>query len=243
MLKDKISSLNLSRDQEIKNKINKLVKPTRDSKFFLIIKIIFWWIALICSLPLILFPIVGWFGTIVMILALIAYYPSSKEVEKKFQNSMSSYNKKITNIKSQAREKYNDLILLEIENDKQEALAAKAGLTLDEYNKRESEKKIAKSLRLEKKISKENLLKKQAAKEEYASWLNGSNEEKLLAKAASIVVQYQSASTSLIQRKLKLGYNKASSIMEILEDVGIVGPFNYPESRKVIFSDLIDLLE
>ncbi len=243
MLKDKISSLKLSRDQEIKNKINELVKPTRDSKFFLIIKIIFWWIALICSLPLILFPIVGWFGTIIMILLLIAYYPSSKEVEKKFQNSMSSYNTKITNIKSQAREKYNDLILLEIENDKQEALAAKAGLTLDEYNKRESEKKIAKSLRLEKKISKENLLKKQTAKEEYASWLNGSDEEKLLAKAASTVVQYQSASTSLIQRKLKLSYNKASSIMEILEDVGIVGPFNYPESRKVIFSDLIDLLE
>jgi S-DNA-T family DNA segregation ATPase FtsK/SpoIIIE len=49
-------------------------------------------------------------------------------------------------------------------------------------------------------------------------------DEELVQKAAEIVRRDQRASTSYLQRRLKIGYNRAASIMEILEDRGVVGP-------------------
>lgn len=55
--------------------------------------------------------------------------------------------------------------------------------------------------------------------------------------AARVVVLHQQGSTSLIQRKLKLGYNRAGRIMDQLEATGIVGPFEGSKARKVLIPD------
>ena len=55
----------------------------------------------------------------------------------------------------------------------------------------------------------------------------------LFEEAARIVVQTQQGSTSMIQRKLKLGYNRAGRIIDQLEAAGIVGPFSGSKSREV----------
>jgi len=61
--------------------------------------------------------------------------------------------------------------------------------------------------------------------------------------AASVVVQHQSGSTSLIQRKLRIGYNRAGSIIDQLEAAGIVGQFEGSKARKVLVRDEIALEE
>ncbi|SEK33122.1 FtsK/SpoIIIE family DNA translocase [Parapedobacter koreensis] len=55
--------------------------------------------------------------------------------------------------------------------------------------------------------------------------------------AARLVVLHQQGSTSLIQRKLKLGYNRAGRIIDQLEASGIVGPFEGSKAREVLFPD------
>jgi S-DNA-T family DNA segregation ATPase FtsK/SpoIIIE len=61
-----------------------------------------------------------------------------------------------------------------------------------------------------------------------------SNErDELFEDAATIIVQTQQGSTSLLQRKLKLGYNRAGRIIDQLEAAGIVGPFEGSKAREV----------
>lgn len=55
--------------------------------------------------------------------------------------------------------------------------------------------------------------------------------------AARLVVMHQQGSTSLIQRKLKLGYNRAGRIIDQLEAAGIVGPFEGSKAREVLYPD------
>lgn len=59
----------------------------------------------------------------------------------------------------------------------------------------------------------------------------------LFEEAARIVVQHQQGSTSLIQRRLKLGYNRAGRIIDQLESAGIVGPFEGSKARAVLIPD------
>ncbi len=54
-------------------------------------------------------------------------------------------------------------------------------------------------------------------------------------EAARLIVMHQQGSTSLIQRKLKLGYNRAGRIIDQLEAAGIVGPFEGSKARDVLF--------
>jgi DNA translocase FtsK/SpoIIIE-like protein len=61
--------------------------------------------------------------------------------------------------------------------------------------------------------------------------------DSLFFDAAKLVVKYQDASMSLIQRKLSLGYNRSGRIMDQLEDKNIVSPFDQIAKRKVLFSD------
>ncbi|MEZ5082061.1 MAG: DNA translocase FtsK [Bacteroidales bacterium] len=60
-----------------------------------------------------------------------------------------------------------------------------------------------------------------------------SERDELFEDAARIIVQTQQGSTSLLQRKLKLGYNRAGRIIDQLEAAGIVGPFEGSKARDV----------
>ncbi|MGB2228236.1 MAG: DNA translocase FtsK [Flavobacteriales bacterium] len=55
--------------------------------------------------------------------------------------------------------------------------------------------------------------------------------------AARVLVMHQQGSTSLLQRKLKLGYNRAGRLIDQLEAAGIIGPFEGSKARKVLVSD------
>lgn len=57
----------------------------------------------------------------------------------------------------------------------------------------------------------------------------------LLVDAAKLVVAEQSGSSSLLQRNLALGYNRAGRIMDQLQQLGVVGPFNGTTERRVLF--------
>lgn len=60
-------------------------------------------------------------------------------------------------------------------------------------------------------------------------------------EAAEIIVTAQQGSASLLQRKLKLGYNRAGRLIDQLEAAGIVGPFEGSKARQVLISDLTTL--
>jgi S-DNA-T family DNA segregation ATPase FtsK/SpoIIIE len=70
--------------------------------------------------------------------------------------------------------------------------------------------------------------------------------DSLFDDAARLIVQHQQGSTSLIQRRMKLGYNRAGRLMDQLEQAGIVGPNQGSKPRDVLVKtemDLRDLLE
>ncbi|WDF46171.1 DNA translocase FtsK 4TM domain-containing protein [Chryseobacterium sp. KACC 21268] len=62
--------------------------------------------------------------------------------------------------------------------------------------------------------------------------------DQLFEDAARIVISTQQGSTSMLQRQLKLGYNRAGRIMDQLEAAGVVGGFNGAKAREVLISDL-----
>ena len=67
--------------------------------------------------------------------------------------------------------------------------------------------------------------------------LNLEDRDELFVDAARIVVLHQQGSASLLQRKLKLGYNRAGRIVDQLETAGIIGPFEGSKARQVLISD------
>jgi len=66
---------------------------------------------------------------------------------------------------------------------------------------------------------------------------DAADRDPMFEEAARLVVMHQQGSTSLIQRKLKLGYNRAGRIIDQLEAAGIVGPFEGSKAREVLYSD------
>ena len=71
--------------------------------------------------------------------------------------------------------------------------------------------------------------------------IDPSDRDSLFMDAARLVVQSQQGSTSMIQRKLKLGYNRAGRIVDQLEAAGILGPFEGSKARQVLVPDEIAL--
>jgi S-DNA-T family DNA segregation ATPase FtsK/SpoIIIE len=67
--------------------------------------------------------------------------------------------------------------------------------------------------------------------------------DKLFREAAEVIITAQQGSASLLQRKLKLGYNRAGRIIDQLEAAGIVGPFEGSKARQVLVPDFIALEE
>lgn len=68
--------------------------------------------------------------------------------------------------------------------------------------------------------------------------LDPSERDELFREAAEVIVSAQQGSASLLQRKLKLGYNRAGRIIDQMEVAGIVGPFEGSKARQVLISDL-----
>jgi S-DNA-T family DNA segregation ATPase FtsK/SpoIIIE len=68
-----------------------------------------------------------------------------------------------------------------------------------------------------------------------------SERDALFEEAAKLIVAHQQGSTSLIQRKMKLGYNRAGRLIDQLEAAGIVGPFEGSKAREVLVKDPISL--
>jgi S-DNA-T family DNA segregation ATPase FtsK/SpoIIIE len=67
------------------------------------------------------------------------------------------------------------------------------------------------------------------------------NLDPMFEEAAKVIVVNQIGSTSLIQRKLSLGYNRAGRIMDQLQAAGIVGPADGSKPRQVLITDLMSL--
>jgi S-DNA-T family DNA segregation ATPase FtsK/SpoIIIE len=63
------------------------------------------------------------------------------------------------------------------------------------------------------------------------------NRDSMFEEAARVIVTHQQGSTSLLQRRLKLGYNRAGRLIDQLEHAGIVGPFEGSKAREVLIPD------
>lgn len=70
---------------------------------------------------------------------------------------------------------------------------------------------------------------------------NANDDDPLAYKAARLVVENQLGSTSMIQRRLKLGYARAGRVMDMLEEMGIVGPARGGKTREVLVHDMDEL--
>ena len=66
------------------------------------------------------------------------------------------------------------------------------------------------------------------------SGVNVGDLDGLFREAATLVVTYQQGSTSLIQRKFSIGYNRAGRLMDQLERAGVVGAANGSKAREVL---------
>ncbi|MFM7078209.1 MAG: DNA translocase FtsK, partial [Bacteroidota bacterium] len=71
--------------------------------------------------------------------------------------------------------------------------------------------------------------------------LDAADRDPLFEEAARMVVQYQQGSASLLQRRLKLGYNRAGRLIDQLEAAGVIGPFEGSKAREVKIKDPVSL--
>jgi S-DNA-T family DNA segregation ATPase FtsK/SpoIIIE len=72
-------------------------------------------------------------------------------------------------------------------------------------------------------------------------FIDPNSRDELFEKAARLVVEFQQGSTSLIQRKFSIGYNRAGRIVDQLEAAGILGPYEGSKARQVMIKDLLSL--
>lgn len=68
-------------------------------------------------------------------------------------------------------------------------------------------------------------------------------DDELYGEAVRIVVETKQASVSMIQRKLRVGYSRAARLIDIMEDQGVVGPYNGSKPRAILIDSIEDLKE
>jgi S-DNA-T family DNA segregation ATPase FtsK/SpoIIIE len=73
--------------------------------------------------------------------------------------------------------------------------------------------------------------------EQEAAGEDGEFDDDLIREAARLVVSHQQGSTSLLQRRLKVGYSRAGRLMDQLENLGVVGPFQGSKARDVLVDE------
>ena len=81
----------------------------------------------------------------------------------------------------------------------------------------------------------------QEEEENTVSMIDLTDRDELFEDAARLIVMHQQGSTSLIQRKLKLDYNRAGRLIDQLEAAGVVGPFEGSKGREVLIKDEVSL--
>jgi len=79
--------------------------------------------------------------------------------------------------------------------------------------------------------------------EKFIEMFDSKDKDELFNEAAHLIVSSQQGSTSLLQRKLNLGYNRAGRLIDQLEKAGIVGPFKGSKAREVLLIDIVELEE
>ena len=74
---------------------------------------------------------------------------------------------------------------------------------------------------------------------DYVSDVTGGGEEgDLYSQAVEIVARDRKASTSYLQRKLEIGYNRAAKLMEQLEEAGVVSSANHAGKREILIGEV-----
>ena len=101
--------------------------------------------------------------------------------------------------------------------------------------------RIAEYIGSQKAYPEAHLLPEFVGEESAALDIDASDRDTLFREAAEVIVTAQQGSASLLQRKLKLGYNRAGRIIDQMEAAGIVGPFEGSKARQVLVPDLIAL--
>jgi len=101
--------------------------------------------------------------------------------------------------------------------------------------------RIAEYIGSQKAYPEAHLLPEFVGEESAALDIDASDRDALFREAAEVIVTAQQGSASLLQRKLKLGYNRAGRIIDQMEAAGIVGPFEGSKARQVLVPDLAAL--
>lgn len=101
--------------------------------------------------------------------------------------------------------------------------------------------KIAEYIGSQKAYPEAHLLPEFIGEESTTLDIDASDRDALFREAAEVIVTAQQGSASLLQRKLKLGYNRAGRIIDQMEAAGIVGPFEGSKARQVLIPDLTTL--
>jgi S-DNA-T family DNA segregation ATPase FtsK/SpoIIIE len=101
--------------------------------------------------------------------------------------------------------------------------------------------KIAEYIGSQKAYPEAHLLPEFVGEESTVLDIDASDRDALFREAAEVIVTAQQGSASLLQRKLKLGYNRAGRIIDQIDAAGIVGPFEGSKARQVLVPDLTTL--
>ena len=101
--------------------------------------------------------------------------------------------------------------------------------------------KVVEYIGSQKAYAEAHLLPEFVGEESTATDIDINDRDALFLEAAEVIVTAQQGSASLLQRKLKLGYNRAGRIVDQMEAAGIVGPFEGSKARQVLIPDLTSL--